>query len=231
MSTAAPGPVSGHAVTAGMALTDPRGRVLLVRRPGHHHSWHLPAGVTAASESPGQAAHRLVAEQLGLRIEPATMLAMHWIHSDPRRRSVLACTFLGTTLTAGDLAAITPRRELVTAWRMEDLSRARALLPEHIADRIPSPARPKVPATIYLETHPRGRGSGSGDHAPRRRGRTPHDPVDATPRERQFTGTSSAPVSPAAAAVQLTSATSAAAEDRRPRPPRSARTAKGKASR
>ncbi|GAA2128022.1 NUDIX domain-containing protein [Streptomyces synnematoformans] len=167
MNTTDPGP--GHVLTAAMVLTDVRRRVLLVRRLGRDQSWTLPGGIVGPEDSPGEAAQRQVARQLGIRVEPVTLLTVHCIrrHGQPGQ---LAFTFLGVQLAARHLTAITPRRRLISAWCLEEHGRACALLPEHIADRIPGPIRPGVPSTAYLETIPRRPGVSSRDSAPGRTG-------------------------------------------------------------
>ncbi|MGW8376904.1 NUDIX domain-containing protein [Streptomyces sp. ODS28] len=58
---------AGIPATASVLLTDPGGRLLLVRSRHRLRSWHLPGGLVEEGESPRRAARREAREELGLQ--------------------------------------------------------------------------------------------------------------------------------------------------------------------
>lgn len=69
-------------VGAGLLITDERGRVLLVK-PTYKDGWEIPGGLVEDGESPREAAAREVHEELGLRLQPGSLLVVHY--SGPNR--------------------------------------------------------------------------------------------------------------------------------------------------
>jgi len=67
----------GVVVAAGALITDPGGRVLLVK-PNYRELWSIPGGICESGEPPHVGCHREVAEEIGLDIAPGRLLAIDW---------------------------------------------------------------------------------------------------------------------------------------------------------
>jgi 8-oxo-dGTP diphosphatase len=67
----------GVVVAAGALITDPAGRVLLVK-PNYRDHWSLPGGICEFGEPPHVGCHREVAEEIGLEIPLGRLLAIDW---------------------------------------------------------------------------------------------------------------------------------------------------------
>jgi 8-oxo-dGTP pyrophosphatase MutT (NUDIX family) len=74
----------GKRAAATMLITDPAGRVLVVK-PTYKPRWELPGGTVEENESPRGAAAREVAEELGIHRTPGRLLALDYVPADPRR--------------------------------------------------------------------------------------------------------------------------------------------------
>jgi 8-oxo-dGTP pyrophosphatase MutT (NUDIX family) len=79
-------------------LTDAAGAVLLVK-PWYRDEWLLPGGITEAGESPRQCAEREAAEEIGVAVSAAALLAVHWLSPAGPRRAAFAFVFDCGTLT------------------------------------------------------------------------------------------------------------------------------------
>jgi 8-oxo-dGTP pyrophosphatase MutT (NUDIX family) len=97
---------------AGMLLTDESGNVLLVD-PTYKPGWEIPGGVVEADESPRDAAHREVLEELGLDREPGDLLSVDWTAARAGHSESLTWIFEGGTLMPGEIPEIRlPETEL-----------------------------------------------------------------------------------------------------------------------
>ncbi|HWF82046.1 MAG TPA: NUDIX hydrolase [Streptosporangiaceae bacterium] len=67
----------GVVVAAGALITDPGGRVLLVK-PNYRELWSIPGGICEFGEPPHVGCHREVAEEIGLEIPVGRLLAIDW---------------------------------------------------------------------------------------------------------------------------------------------------------
>ena len=78
-----PGELSGGqqqrvvVVAAGALITDPAGRVLIVK-PNYRDHWTLPGGVCEQGEPPHAGCAREVEEEVGLVLPPGALLAVDW---------------------------------------------------------------------------------------------------------------------------------------------------------
>lgn len=79
-------------------LTDAAGAVLLVK-PWYREEWQLPGGIMEAGESPRQCAEREAAEEIGVAVTAAALLAVHWLSPVGARRATFAFVFDCGTLT------------------------------------------------------------------------------------------------------------------------------------
>jgi 8-oxo-dGTP diphosphatase len=84
--------------SAAALLTDPAGRVLLVK-PNYREHWSLPGGIIEHGEPPHVGCRREVAEELGLDIPPGLLLAIDWSPPDGvRPRPIVHFIFDGGVL-------------------------------------------------------------------------------------------------------------------------------------
>lgn len=67
----------GAVIAAGGLITDPQGRVLLVK-PNYRDHWTIPGGICEHGEPPQDGAARELAEELGLPIPVGRLLATDW---------------------------------------------------------------------------------------------------------------------------------------------------------
>src|SRR5271155_4466384 len=65
----------GVVVAAGALITDPAGRILLVK-PNYRDHWTLPGGICEHGEPPHAGCAREIAEELGLDLEVSALLAI-----------------------------------------------------------------------------------------------------------------------------------------------------------
>lgn len=88
-------PAAAHKrAAATMLITDPAGLVLVVK-PTYKPLWELPGGLLEEGESPGAAAVREVAEELGLARCPGRLLAVDHVPATERRGDALIVVFDG----------------------------------------------------------------------------------------------------------------------------------------
>ncbi|HEX9065277.1 MAG TPA: NUDIX hydrolase [Streptosporangiaceae bacterium] len=67
----------GAVIAAGGLITDPAGRVLLVK-PNYRDHWTIPGGICEHGEPPHQGAARELAEELGMELPVGRLLATDW---------------------------------------------------------------------------------------------------------------------------------------------------------
>ena len=67
----------GVVVAAGALITDPAGRVLLVK-PNYRDFWTVPGGICEHGEPPHAGCAREVAEEIGLELAVGALLTIDW---------------------------------------------------------------------------------------------------------------------------------------------------------
>lgn len=98
-------------VAAGGLITEPTGRVLLVK-PNYRELWALPGGICEQGEPPHHGCGREVREELGLDLPVGRLLAIDW--SQPhgaRTRPIMHFVFDGGYL-AEDAGIVIQQEEL-----------------------------------------------------------------------------------------------------------------------
>ena len=75
----------GVVIAAGALITDPAGRVLLVK-PNYRERWALPGGICELGEPPQVGCGREVAEELGMDMPVGRLLATDWVTALRRPR-------------------------------------------------------------------------------------------------------------------------------------------------
>jgi 8-oxo-dGTP diphosphatase len=116
----------GVVVAAGALITDPAGRILLVK-PNYRDHWNLPGGICEHGEPPHEACDREVTEELGLRLPVGDLLAIDWSHPyGPQTRPIMHFVFDGGTLADGD--GIVLQQEELDEFRFTEPDQADAFL-------------------------------------------------------------------------------------------------------
>lgn len=110
----------GVVVSAAALITDPAGRVLLVK-PNYRDHWSLPGGICELGEAPQAACTREVAEEIGLDRPPGALLAIDWSQPfGPDVRPIMAFVFDGGTLD--DEGGIVLQQEELDDYQFTDLA-------------------------------------------------------------------------------------------------------------
>ncbi|MEV1013258.1 NUDIX hydrolase [Micromonospora sp. NPDC049801] len=138
-------------MAAGLLLTDPRGRVLLVE-PAYKASWEIPGGCVEADESPYQAAVRECREELGLTLTPGRLLVMDWVPPQPGRTEGVMFVFDAGTLTSEQTDRIVLPPTELRSWSWCDQPAAHERLPALLARRVAAAREARGQGfTRYLE--------------------------------------------------------------------------------
>jgi 8-oxo-dGTP diphosphatase len=143
----------GVVLGAGALITDPGGRVLVVK-PNYRDYWTLPGGVCEHGEPPHVACAREVAEEIGLDVPVGALLALDWAQPHgAAARPIIHFVFDGGILQDG--AAIVLQQEELDEFRFAE--------PESLAGLLASHGMPRVIAAIE------GRALGTTIYQPGRR--------------------------------------------------------------
>ena len=108
----------GVVVAAGALITDPAGRVLLVK-PNYREYWTLPGGICEHGEPPHVGCAREIAEEIGLELGVGALLAIDWAQPyGLEARPIMHFLFDGGALEDG--AGIVLQREELDDFRFTD---------------------------------------------------------------------------------------------------------------
>jgi 8-oxo-dGTP diphosphatase len=92
----------GVVLAAGALITDPAGRLLLVK-PNYRDYWTLPGGICEHGEPPHAGCAREVTEELGLNLPVGALLAIDWLQPyGEQARPSMHFVFDGGTVSNGD---------------------------------------------------------------------------------------------------------------------------------
>jgi 8-oxo-dGTP pyrophosphatase MutT (NUDIX family) len=128
----------GVVLAAAALITDPAGRVLLVK-PNYRDHWSLPGGICEYGEAPHVGCAREVAEEIGLPLPIGALLAVDWLRPYPEpARPVMHFVFDGGTLA--DASAI--------VLQAEELDEFRFTTPDQVGDYIAPFAVRRVRAAL-----------------------------------------------------------------------------------
>lgn len=123
-------------VAAGVLLFDEDDRVLLVD-PTYKPGWEFPGGVVERGESPARAAHREVAEELGIELTCGLeLLVVDWEPPHPPGRGGLRLLFDGGRVPAADIGRLLLPAAELRDWRFVTEDEAAGLLPPVRLDRL-----------------------------------------------------------------------------------------------
>ncbi|HEX4656144.1 MAG TPA: NUDIX hydrolase [Streptosporangiaceae bacterium] len=108
----------GVVLAAGALITDPVGRILLVK-PNYRDYWTLPGGICEHGEPPHAGCAREIAEEIGLELPVGGLLAIDWSQPHgPEARPIMHFLFDGGALDDG--AGIVLQREELDDFRFTD---------------------------------------------------------------------------------------------------------------
>ncbi len=124
--------LSRKRMAAGLLLTDPDQRVLLVE-PADQASREIPGGCVKVDESPCQAAAREAREELVLDLSPGRLLAVDWVPPREGRAEGVMFVYDGGTLDPAHAARIVVPPDELTGWAWSDPSKAARRLPPLLA--------------------------------------------------------------------------------------------------
>ncbi len=141
----------GVVVSAGALVTDPDGRILLVK-PNYRDHWTLPGGVCEHGEPPHAACAREVAEEIGLRLPIGMLLVIEWSQPYGKdARPIMHFVFDGGTIANGD--AIVLQAEELDEFRFTAADEAAGYLPPFGVRRLQAALRARAAgAAVYQPT-------------------------------------------------------------------------------
>lgn len=144
---------SMHAAAAAL-ITDPDGRVLIVK-PNYHDHWQLPGGVLEHGEPPHVGCAREVEEETGLRITPRQLLVLDWVPpNDERPRPFVFFVFDGGEIAAG--TGIKVQESELEDYKFAGLAAFGEHFPDFMARRYTAALRARATgAPIYLPFYQR----------------------------------------------------------------------------
>jgi 8-oxo-dGTP diphosphatase len=143
-----------------MLFTDREGRVLVVD-PTYKPQWELPGGIVEENESPGTAAEREIAEELGIERAVGPLLAVDYVpaYASRSRTEGLILVFDGGVIDDPNVIRL-PADEL-SAWEFVEPDRLVDYLPALQTRRaLAALAARAASSAVYLED---GRSAGSGE--------------------------------------------------------------------
>jgi 8-oxo-dGTP diphosphatase len=134
---------------AAALFTDPAGRVLLVK-PNYRDHWSLAGGVLEHGEPPHAGCRREVSEEIGLDIEPGSLLVVAWMAPHGvRAKPTLHFVFDGGVLADG--TPIRLQTSELDDYRFVDAGDLDRYLPALIGARVTAALRGRgTGATVYL---------------------------------------------------------------------------------
>ena len=126
--------LAGVVIAAGALITDPHGRVLLVK-PNYRELWSLPGGICEFGEPPQAGCRRELTEELGLPVPVGRLLLTDW--SQPfgeQARPMMHFIFDGGQLADG--SGITVQESELDGFRFTAEGELPAYLPPYGLARV-----------------------------------------------------------------------------------------------
>ena len=124
----------GVVVAAGALITDPAGRVLIVK-PNYRDHWTLPGGICEHGEPPHAGCAREVAEEVGLTMPAGALLAVDWSQPyGPGERPIMHFVFDGGSVSEG--TRIVVQQEELDDFQFADPGQLASYAPGYVTDRI-----------------------------------------------------------------------------------------------
>ncbi len=124
----------GVVVAAGALITDPGGRVLVVK-PNYRDHWTIPGGICEFGEPPQAGCAREVSEELGLPLPIGRLLAIDWAQPFGRdERPIMHFIFDGGELKDG--AGIVVQEAELDGYRFTLVPELPDYLPSFVLRRV-----------------------------------------------------------------------------------------------
>jgi 8-oxo-dGTP diphosphatase len=141
----------GVVIAAGALITDPAGRVLLVK-PNYRDFWTVPGGICEHGEPPHVGCVREIAEEIGLELGVGALLAIDWAQPyGPEARPIMHFLFDGGALEDG--AGIVLQREELDDFRFTDPAEVSGYLAPYGVRRVAAALAGRASgATVYQPT-------------------------------------------------------------------------------
>ncbi len=141
----------GVVIAAGALITDPHGRVLLVK-PNYRELWSLPGGICEFGEAPQAGCVREVAEETGLDVVPGRLLAIDWSRPYGKQaRPIMHFVFDGGSVEGG--GRIVLQEDELDGFRFSAPDELAAHLPPHGLVRITGAMRARASGTTVFLPH------------------------------------------------------------------------------
>lgn len=147
--TEQPPPMATPRVAAGALFFDKDDNVLLVK-PAYKNGWDIPGGYVEPSETPSEACHREVREELGITVQVRRLLAVDWAPSTSEGDKLLF-VFDGGPVVPDTREFKLSDNEL-TAYAFKSARELDDLMPARLARRLHAAAAARKTGTVaYLE--------------------------------------------------------------------------------
>jgi 8-oxo-dGTP diphosphatase len=128
--------------SAAAVITDPAGRVLLVK-PNYRDRWSLPGGILEHAEAPHVGCFREVEEEIGLVLPPGPLLTVAWAAPDGERpKPIVSFLFDGGVLA--DTSGIRLQEEELDDWRFTEPGELADYLPPFLLGRVTAALNARV---------------------------------------------------------------------------------------
>ena len=134
-----------------MLFTDRQGRVLVVN-PTYKPRWELPGGAVEDDESPGTAAVREIAEELGIERTVGPLLAVDYVPADPSRARTEGLIMVFDGGVVDDPAVLRLPADELSDWEFVEPDRLGDYLPALQTRRAVAALAARASGTaVYLE--------------------------------------------------------------------------------
>ena len=141
-------------MATGALLTDPDGRVLVVK-PNYRPTWTFPGGVLEDAEPPHEGCAREVREEVGLTIAPGPLLVTSWAApAGDRHRAAMYLIFDGGTIAAD--TPIVLQEDEIDDYAFLPPAEAAARMAPVVAGRLRAAVHARATGHVYLPAHPSG---------------------------------------------------------------------------
>jgi 8-oxo-dGTP diphosphatase len=138
-------------ISAGTLFLNDQDQVLLVK-PSYKARWGLPGGIVEAGESPRQACHREVQEELGLRKSCERLVSVAYVDPNGEQADSLKFFFWGGELSAAEITQIRLPEEELSDYLFVDPVEAPIWLTNWLGNWVQrSLASLPTQQTLYLE--------------------------------------------------------------------------------
>ncbi len=141
----------GVVAAAGALITDPAGRVLLVK-PNYRELWSIPGGICEFGEPPHAGAAREVTEEIGLPLAIGRLLALDWSQPyGPQARPIVHFVFDGGQIANGE--SITIQESELAGYTFAAADQLQVHLPPRALARIAGAMRALASGTTVFVPH------------------------------------------------------------------------------